>query len=143
MYYGDSVVTELTEQECRERLAGEELGRLVVNVRDRLDIYPVNFVYEKGDIFFRTAPGTKLLELTIHTDVVFEVDGHTDSDAWSVVARGIAQRLERDAQVDEAYELPLHPWIPTLKMNWVRVHVTALTGRYFRREPEPDAPDPA
>jgi nitroimidazol reductase NimA-like FMN-containing flavoprotein (pyridoxamine 5'-phosphate oxidase superfamily) len=141
MYYGDSVVTELTEQECREKLAHEELGRLALNVGDRLDIYPINFVYEKGDIFFRTAPGTKLLELTIHTDVVFEVDGYTDTDAWSVVARGIAQRLERDSQIDDAYELPLHPWIPTLKMNWVRVHITELSGRYFSREPEPDAAD--
>ena len=136
--YGDAVVTELSDEECRERLAGEELGRLALNVGNRLDIYPVNFVYSNGDIFFRTAPGTKLLELTIHTDVVFEVDGHTDYDAWSVVARGVAERLERDAQIEEAYGLPLEPWIPTVKMNWVRVHITQISGRYFRREPEPD-----
>lgn len=139
MYYGDSSVTQLDEQQCRERLAGEELGRLAVNVRDRLDIYPVNFVYDKGDIYFRTAPGTKLLELTIHSEVVFEVDGHTDADAWSVVARGTAERIERDQQIEEAYQLPLRPWIPTLKMNWVRIRITQLTGRYFAREPEPDS----
>ena len=139
MYNGDSAVTELDEEQCRERLASQELGRLAVNVRDRLDIYPVNFAYDKGDIFFRTAPGTKLLELTIHTEVVFEVDGYSDSDGWSVVARGTAERLERDEQIDEAYRLPLRPWIPTVKTNWVRVHVTQLTGRHFARGPEPEA----
>lgn len=134
----EGAVVELSEDQCRQRLAGEELGRLAVHVGKRLDIYPVNFVYAHGDVFFRTAPGTKLLELAINTEVVFEVDGYTDTEAWSVVARGTAERLERGAQIDDAYELPLSPWIPTVKMNWVRVHVTQVTGRFFERGAEPD-----
>jgi nitroimidazol reductase NimA-like FMN-containing flavoprotein (pyridoxamine 5'-phosphate oxidase superfamily) len=137
MNYQFGTVTELTQDQCLQKLAGEELGRLAVNIGSRVDIYPLNFAFAHGDIFFRTSPGTKLLELTINTDVVFEVDGHTDDEAWSVVARGIAERLERESQIDEAYGLPLEPWIPTLKMSWVRVHVTQLTGRQFTRAPEP------
>lgn len=134
----DSAVTKLTEEQCRTRLASEELGRLALSVGQRVDIFPINYEYARGDIFFRTAPGTKLYELVVNTDVVFEIDGHSPTDAWSVVVRGVAERLERDSQVDEAWELPLRPWIPTIKLNWVRIHITALSGRYFRREPEPD-----
>jgi nitroimidazol reductase NimA-like FMN-containing flavoprotein (pyridoxamine 5'-phosphate oxidase superfamily) len=138
MFYGNSVVTELSDQECREKLAAEVLGRLALHVRNHLDLFPINFVYQSGDIFFRTAPGTKLLELTINTEVVFEIDGYSDSEAWSVIARGIAERLEHDAQIDEANEFPLHSFIPTLKLNWVRIHITGLSGRYFGRAPEPE-----
>jgi nitroimidazol reductase NimA-like FMN-containing flavoprotein (pyridoxamine 5'-phosphate oxidase superfamily) len=138
--YTDSVVRKLTEDECRARLAGEQLGRLALRVGDRVDIFPINFAYSHGDIYFRTAPGDKLLELTITTEVVFEIDKFTDVDAWSVIARGVAERLEHDAQIDEAWQLPLRPWIPTVKLNWVRVHVTQLSGRHFRREPEPEPP---
>ena len=138
MAYGDSVVVDLTEEQCRERLASQQLGRLAASVGDVLDIFPVNFVYDRGDIYFRTAPGTKLLELTIHTQVVFEVDGYSDTEAWSVVARGVAERLDRDTQIEEAWALPLRPWIPTLKLEWVRVHIRELSGRHFRREPEPE-----
>lgn len=137
MFDIENVVTELSEEECRERLAGQELGRLAVSVGKHVDIFPVNFVYNQRDIFFRTAPGTKLLELTIHTDVVFEVDGYTDTMAWSVVVRGVAERLDRDVQIDEAWALPLRPWIPTLKLEWVRVHIREVSGRQFLREPEP------
>ena len=134
----DETVVALTEQECWEHLTSQELGRLVTHVGDVLDIFHVNYVIDDGTLLFRTAEGSKLFELTINDEVLFEVDAHTDDDAWSVVVRGRARRLDTSAEVQAADQLPLRPWIPTLKYNYVRIVPTSLSGRHFRRAEEPD-----
>jgi nitroimidazol reductase NimA-like FMN-containing flavoprotein (pyridoxamine 5'-phosphate oxidase superfamily) len=103
-----------------------------------LDIFPVNYVVDGESVLFRTAQGSKLFELTVNDEVLFEVDDHTDTDAWSVILRGRAHPLERSEDVERADGLGLRPWIPTLKYTYVRVEPTALSGRAFERGPEPD-----
>ncbi|MFT4213436.1 MAG: pyridoxamine 5'-phosphate oxidase family protein [Microbacterium sp.] len=132
------VVTVLTEAQSWDRLAEHQLGRLVTRVGAVLDIFPVNYTIDGKSIVFRTAEGSKLTELTINDEVLFEVDEYTDVDAWSVVVRGNAQRLETGDEVRSADALPLTPWIPTLKYNYVRIVPTALSGREFQRGEEPD-----
>lgn len=134
----DETVIHLTEPECWAHLGGKELGRLVTHIGNVLDIFPVNYVVDEGSLLFRTAEGSKLFELTINDEVLFEVDAHTDEDAWSVVVRGRARRLDTSDEVRAADRLPLRPWIPTLKYNYVRIVPTSLSGRYFRRAGEPD-----
>ena len=134
----DEPVQELSRDECRELLKRGELGRLATAAGGEPDIFPVNY-YSDGDrILLRTAPGTKLLELTVHSAVAFETDGYTQDDAWSVVAHGRARQLDSQAEVDEADRLPLRPWIPTLKYRYIHIDVDALSGRRFLRLPEPD-----
>jgi nitroimidazol reductase NimA-like FMN-containing flavoprotein (pyridoxamine 5'-phosphate oxidase superfamily) len=116
----------------------QQLGRLVTHVGHVLDIFPVNYVVDDETIVFRTAEGSKLFELTVNDEVLFEVDDHSGTDAWSVVVRGHARRLATSDEVDAADELPLRPWIPTLKYNYVRVTPVSLTGRAFEIGPEPD-----
>lgn len=131
-------VAALADAECWEYLHTQELGRIVTHVGGALDIFPVNYVTDGETIVFRTAEGTKLFELTINDQVLFEVDDHTETHAWSVVVRGKAHRLDTAAEVEHADTLPLAPWIPTLKYNYVRVTPTSLSGRVFRRGDEPD-----
>ncbi len=133
-----SPVVILTPEECREHLAVAELGRIVTNVGEVIDIFPVNYVLDGDEIVFRTAEGSKLLELTINDEVLFQVDDHSETDAWSVVVRGTARRLETNDEVDRADRLPLRPWIPTLKHNYVSITPHELTGRAFHRAQEPD-----
>lgn len=134
----DEPVRELDEQECWDRVAAAPFGRLALSVFDDIDIVPVNAVLSRGDLYFRTAPGSKLAELTANPHVAFEVDGYDDDTAFSVVVKGTAERLERQADIDAADQLPLTPWVPTLKYRWVRIRPTSVTGRLFRRGPEPD-----
>ncbi|MDT0180451.1 pyridoxamine 5'-phosphate oxidase family protein [Microbacterium sp. ARD31] len=131
-------VARLTDEECWQRLGTQQLGRLVTRVGEVLDIFPVNYVVDDGGVVFRTAEGSKLFELTVNDEVLFEVDDHTDADAWSVVLRGHAHRLDTSAEVEHADSLPLKPWIPTLKYHYVRVVPTSLSGRAFQRGEEPD-----
>jgi len=131
-------VASFTDAECWERLAQQELGRIVTHVGDVIDIFPVNYVVDGESLLFRTAEGSKLFELTVNSDVLFEVDDHTDQEAWSVIVRGDARRLDSSAEVERADGLGLAPWIPTLKYVYVRIEPASLSGRGFRRGPEPD-----
>ena len=88
-------VAELSEEECWERLSANSLGRLATAVAGNPDIFPVNYYADGKSLLIRTAPGTKLLELTIHHDVAFEIDGYTDDEAWSVIVKGAASELEK------------------------------------------------
>lgn len=137
MWDGEKLIVELDEEQCRELLREESLGRLATGVHGEVDIFPVNFVFDGNDVVFRTAPGTKLLELTISADVAFEIDGYDDSEAWSVVVKGAAHEIEKQSEIDAAESLPLSPWIPTLKYRFVRVVPSRLTGRRFPRSAEP------
>lgn len=51
-----------------------------------------------GLLLLRTAPGTRLAELTIKENVVFQADGITSDEAWSVV-KGRARVLEQSREV--------------------------------------------
>jgi nitroimidazol reductase NimA-like FMN-containing flavoprotein (pyridoxamine 5'-phosphate oxidase superfamily) len=131
-------VVALTDEECWERLRTQELGRLVTHVGDVLDIFPVNYVVDGESVLFRTAQGSKLFELTVNDEVLFEVDDYTDAAAWSVIIRGHARALDTSEEVERADGLGLAPWIPTLKYTYVRVEAASLSGRAFERAPEPD-----
>lgn len=131
-------VVALSDEQCWERLRTQELGRLVTRVGDVIDIFPVNYVVDGDTLLFRTAQGSKLFELTVSSDVLFEVDDHTDEDAWSVIVRGHAHALDSSAEVERADGLSLRPWIPTLKYTYVRIEPRSMSGRAFARGPEPD-----
>lgn len=134
----DNPITEISDNEAWELLRVTPLGRLAVSAGGELDIFPVNYVVDGSTLLFRTAPGTKLVELTVRDAVVFEIDGWTEHSAWSVIVKGTAARLDHQLDIDHADTLPLVPWIPTLKYDYVRITPTLLSGRRFTRDPEPE-----
>ncbi len=138
MVMGFGGITELTTDECWQLLRSRDLGRIAASAAGTVDIFPINYaVDDLPAIYFRTAPGTKLLELAINDRVAFEIDDHDEAEAWSVVVKGRAERLERQSEMDAAELLGLTPWIPTLKYRWVRIRPTEVAGRKFTLGPEP------
>lgn len=135
-------VQTLTAEQSWEHLRSQELGRLVTRVGETIDIFPVNYAVDGEGLLFRTAPGSKLFELTVNADVLFEVDDYTDTAAWSVIVRGRAQALETDADIERAEAAGLRPWIPTDKRVYVRIAPASVSGRAFQRDPEPDRDGP-
>lgn len=127
----DRTVTALTEQEAMDLLATEQLGRLVVVVDDRPDIYPVNYVVHDGKLFFRTAEGDKLTSLTLEPLTTFQVDHADATAAWSVTVRGIARNLVRFDEINAAEDLDIRSWVPTDKFNFVEIRPTEIQGRRF------------
>ena len=127
----------LTEEECWNALLSASLGRLAVAVGGLPDIFPVNFVAADRHLLFRTASGTKLIELTVNNRVAFETDGVGRDEAWSVVVHGTARALDTQREIDDAASLPLRPLIPTVKPVFVEIVPQSITGRRFALGPEP------
>lgn len=135
----DNPIIEFDETRSKELLATESLGRLVTVTGGRAEIFPLNYVVSpEGRLVFRTAEGTKLAGLTIHPEVLFQVD-HIEGDAaWSIVVRGTARLLDSFTEINSAEELGLKPWLPTLKYNFVEITPEEISGRGFTFGDEPE-----
>ncbi|TFC11869.1 pyridoxamine 5'-phosphate oxidase family protein [Cryobacterium algoritolerans] len=131
-------VRHLSADECWELLISSSFGRLAMSISGEPDIYPVNFIAADQRLIFRTAEGTKLLELTVNDKVAFETDGIGRDEAWSVVVRGHARVLDTQHEIEAADQLPLRPLIPTLKYIYVEITPQVITGRRFQLGPEPE-----
>jgi hypothetical protein len=126
-------VSVLSEDECWQLVNGAEVGRLAFAVAGEPEIFPVNFIVDGRALLFRTAEGTKLAGLTVSSRVAFEVDGYEpgSGEAWSVVLKGQAERLEHFPDIYEAENLPIFPWQASPKQWIVRVVPARVTGRRF------------
>lgn len=131
-------VRKLTEQESMERLGAMALGRIVVRRSDDIEIFPVNYVMDEKNLYFRTAEGNKLFTISLNHDVLFEVDNVDEETAWSVVVRGNAELVRDGDEIQHVDSLDLKPWIPTLKYNYVRIAPDSITGREFQLGEEPE-----
>ncbi|WP_395244053.1 pyridoxamine 5'-phosphate oxidase family protein [Agromyces sp. MMS24-K17] len=123
----------LSREECWERLSTAVIGRLATTAGGEVDIFPVNHGVAGRAIYFRTAPGSKLLEILVHAAVAFEVDGYDDVEAWSVVAKGEAAEITGESDIAEAESSGARPWAPEEKDRWVRIRPSELHGRVFER----------
>lgn len=140
MSENNDVIEVLSDEESLELLSTKTFGRLVVRRKDDMDLFPLNYLVHEGNILFRTAEGSKLFSLTLNDDVLFEAD-EVDSDgsaAWSVIVKGHARALTSNEEIREADELPLKPWLPTLKYNYVVVTPDSISGRKFKLGDEPE-----
>ena len=127
----ESALEVLGEEESWHLLASADLARLAVSIDDGVDIFPINYVVADRVIFFRTAPGSKLMDLTAHPIVALETDGTHNRRRWSVVVKGSAVRLGSDEEIEASGVLSLHSLVPTEKWNYVRLTVSSITGRQF------------
>lgn len=134
----ETPVHEIPEADCVKLLGLFEVGRLVFSVGQTAEIFPINYHLAGRTITFRTAPGTKLAGAVVAREVLFEIDQIGEHDAWSVIARGKARRLESTSDIEAAEALPLHPLIPTVKREFVQIDIAQISGRRFRRGEEPD-----
>lgn len=125
-------ITVLDDHEAWNLLSSVALGRLVTYFGGQLEIFPVNFVAQKGTVLFRTAEGTKLFTTVMNDKVLFEADDHTVAEGWSVVIRGTAKMLSSAEDIREADQAGLMPWVATEKLRYVRVTPTEISARRFQ-----------
>ncbi|MDQ2662360.1 MAG: BON domain-containing protein [Actinomycetota bacterium] len=128
-----SGASELPESEAWRLLETTDVGRLALRRDDGVDIFPVNYLVTNQVLYFRSGPGTKMMQLTADPRVAFEVDGGRGRVRWSVVIRGTARRLGIDSDIESSGVLDLKPWDPRGKHNYVALQPETITGRRFRR----------
>lgn len=130
-------VEHLSESECLALLASRPVGRLGVIVDGAPEIFPVNFLLDRGRILFRTDPGNKLHGIERTPSVCFEVDDFDEPEetGWSVLVKGRAAELVDPLEVEQAGDLPLHLWAFGDQSRWVRITPVEVTGRRIWRRP--------
>jgi len=124
-------MVEVPPSECWALLRSAAYGRLAVAIDNHPDIFPVNHLVDGSTIVFRSAAGTKLAAAVLGRAVAFEVDGHDDEVAWSVVVKGRAVLVEQLEEYLDAEQLPVRPWLAGPKPNIVRIEPDEVTGRRF------------
>lgn len=121
------------------------VGRIAYSLHDRVDIQPVNYVFDDGWIVGRTQVGSKLSTLTHNPWCAFEVDDVRGLFDWdSVVARGSFHILDPEEGSVDRYRRALtvlRELIPgTMSADdpapersiLFGVHVDEMTGRSAR-----------
>jgi nitroimidazol reductase NimA-like FMN-containing flavoprotein (pyridoxamine 5'-phosphate oxidase superfamily) len=127
------VIKVLTLEECWAILRAEEFGRFAFRLVDEIHITPINYAVDEDTLLFRTAEGSKLLGVVMGSPVAFEVDQYDEEWARSVVVRGHTRLLD-EREEHRAENVPLRPWVPTLKYNVVEIIPEVISGREFHLE---------
>lgn len=133
----DDPILHLTRQQAELLLRNTRHGRIAFQSSGQVEIFPINYVFDGKQLYFRTAPGAKLLAAESRSTVAFETDGILPDEGWSVVVRGQVAPVAED-KLDYVRGLGLAPWVPTFKDFFVTMSVDQVTGRHFifARQPE-------
>ena len=123
----------LSASACWTLLRATGIGRLAVWVEDHPEIFPLNYAVDHGSLVFRSAEGTKLSGALSDVPVALEIDGYDEptAEAWSVVVKGRAERIQQVQELTDTLDLPLFPWQAGRKGIFVRVVPSLVTGRRF------------
>lgn len=130
----EGATQELGTAECWTLLESASIGRLAVTGLDGApDVFPLNFTVHNGSLYARSAHGAKVLDIATRPEAALEIDGEDDASHWSVVVRGAATTVVKDAEIRESGVLRLGSANPASKPHVIRLTPTTVTGRRFRK----------
>jgi uncharacterized protein len=127
----------LDTHQCWALLRSASLGRLAMWHENHPEVFPVNYIVDRGTLVVRTGAGTKLAVAAGNTEVAFEVDGvsRPEGEAWSVVVKATMQRARITAEFYEEVIRWLFPWESGAKDHFIRIIPFEITGRRFTLTP--------
>jgi len=120
----------LSRDECLRRLRRPGVGRVGLSVGALPAIFPVNYTLFRDDVYFRTAPGTKLVAAARNAIVAFEVDRiePISHNGWSVLVVGPSEVVSEPAELARLAR-SLSPWIGDGADVLVRIRAELISGR--------------
>lgn len=131
----------LSDDECRDLLTQEHVGRVAVSVGALPAVLPVNYRMLGDSILFFTGAGRKLRSAIANEVVAFEVDSFDErtETGWSVMAVGVASEVTAPEIVASARRIGVRPWAGGDRPHLVRIRTEFLSGRRIAKPP-PEAP---
>jgi uncharacterized protein len=125
----------LSREECLQLLASVPVGRLIFTANALPTARPMNFALVDGLIVLRAAAGSAVIRKAADGVVAFEAD-ELDAAAgsgWSVVVTGRAELVTDPEAIARYRAVPLVPWAPGLRDQFVTVTTEMVEGRRVRR----------
>lgn len=124
---------EALDVETSLRLLEEHhLGRLALNDPAGPLVFPVNYVFDRGAVVFRSDMGTKLRAAEDRTHAAFQID-HVDEQhriGWSVLVRGRLTEVVDPGELARLDQLHIDAYAPGQgKLHIVRLLPSVITGR--------------
>lgn len=129
-----STIEELSTSRCWTFLRQANVGRIALHGSgDDIEVFPVNYVVDRGSIVFTTAAGTKAELVRSSRRAAFEVDdfGSHVRVAWSIVVKGTPAVVRRLDDVVDAFDLEVPSYQSAPKPLVVRFVPDSITGRRF------------
>ncbi|MFE2234644.1 helix-turn-helix domain-containing protein [Streptomyces sp. NPDC059442] len=124
------------EAECWELLDGHGVGRVAVEGRDGLAVFPVNYQIVDGEIVFATAEDSSLARASASgAEVAFEEDRLDEafSQGWSVLVVGSVRTVSDENSVRRIKDAgPPEPWAGGGRDTLVTLTPRRVTGRRIR-----------
>ncbi|MFJ2058266.1 helix-turn-helix domain-containing protein [Streptomyces sp. NPDC087908] len=135
---------EIGETECWELLDGHGVGRIAVEGRDGIMVFPVNYQVVDGSIAFMTAPDSSLARASASgVDVAFEQDRMDEafSQGWSVLLVGPVRTVSEETEARRIKDA-VHsaPWAEGGRDTVVLLAPRRVTGRRIQVPGAPGAP---
>lgn len=126
-------------QACQRLLGLNDLGRLAWPNGTELMVVPVNYTLDGGDIVLRTDPGGPIAQTAVGAPAAFQVDDlHRDGHVgWTVLTQVSATLVKDPAERQRLQQRELQPWAPGDRSCYVRLTITALSGRRLRHVATP------
>jgi hypothetical protein len=128
-----SELIELTAEECRQLLAARRprLGRIAFVAAGWPMVFPMNYAVDRDLIYFKTAPGSKLLAAVRMQQVSFQVDDVDESwqEGWSVLALGRLRMVTDPEEIEAVSQMALRPWAGGDRRHYLRLGIESVSGR--------------
>ena len=120
---------EMTEAECVERLARNQVGRVAYSDERGPVVLPVNYMWGQNSVLFQTSPDSTLAKHMKSAYVSFEIDGYDErpQSGWSVLVRGDATHV-REGGLPHAERRPI-AWPEGRRVLHIRITSHEITGR--------------
>ena len=121
---------ELTEGDCRARLAAGSVGRVAITVGALPAILPVNYALLDGDIVFRCR-GTEAQRAPSsgRSSPSRSMPPTPPTRPAGVLVVGYATALWRLEDIERARAVDLQPWVAGPRDHFVRVSTGMISGR--------------
>lgn len=121
----------LSRDECLRLMASVPVGRIVYTRQALPAVEVVNFIFDRGDIVFRTDAGGKLTAAISDAVVAFEADSmdFTRHTGWSVTVIGQCRTVTDSEEIRRLERSGLHPWAPGERKHFIKITPVIVNGR--------------
>jgi uncharacterized protein len=123
---------ELTETDCRHKLASRTTGRVGWTFGSAQYVLPVTYALYTDRVVFRTSPYGVLAQLAQPTNVAFEIDeiDERSGRGWSVLLQGRTEAVVLTFDLATLWADPgLVPWAPGTRNLFIAVTPHTISGR--------------
>jgi nitroimidazol reductase NimA-like FMN-containing flavoprotein (pyridoxamine 5'-phosphate oxidase superfamily) len=124
----------LSRSESLGLLSSQTICRVVFSSEGLPMAFPVNTIVKEADVFFCSAPGSKLDKAIAHSVMTIEADhwNQLSHTGWSVLVTGRSEMVTDNA-LSSAVRRELEAWAPGPHDQVVRVPSTYVSGRRLTR----------